>query len=156
VRGHFFGQSSFATHTLATASNLVTVPKTLPLELLAPLGCGLQTGAGTVMNSLAVNRGDWPATERSPCSCTRGLPREIPGCSLLPARPGGMGSVVLAFVTGGHRSFVARRVAFLPSSRGMLGWATHGAGSALRPRVWPRIRTALASACSGNSELNEA
>jgi aryl-alcohol dehydrogenase len=57
VRGHFFGQSSFATHTLATARNLVKVPKRLPLELLAPLGCGLQTGAGTVMNSLQVPRG---------------------------------------------------------------------------------------------------
>jgi aryl-alcohol dehydrogenase len=57
VRGHFFGQSSFATHTLATARNLVKVSKTIPLELLAPLGCGLQTGAGTVMNSLAVSSG---------------------------------------------------------------------------------------------------
>ena len=37
--------------------NLVKVPKSLPLELLAPLGCGLQTGAGTVMNSLAVRAG---------------------------------------------------------------------------------------------------
>jgi aryl-alcohol dehydrogenase len=57
VRGHFFGQSSFATHTLATERNLVKVPDDLPLELLAPLGCGLQTGAGTVMNSLAVPKG---------------------------------------------------------------------------------------------------
>jgi len=57
VRGHFFGQSSFATHALATMRNLVKVPKSLPLELLAPLGCGLQTGAGTVMNSLAVRAG---------------------------------------------------------------------------------------------------
>ena len=57
VRGHFFGQSSFATHTLATMRNLVKVSKTPPLELLAPLGCGLQTGAGTVMNSLAVRAG---------------------------------------------------------------------------------------------------
>jgi len=54
VRGHFFGQSSFATHTLATERNLVKVANDLPLELLAPLGCGLQTGAGTVLNSLAV------------------------------------------------------------------------------------------------------
>ena len=52
VRGHFFGQSSFATHCLATKRNIVIVPRELPLELLAPLGCGLQTGAGTVMNSL--------------------------------------------------------------------------------------------------------
>lgn len=57
VRGHFFGQSSFATHTLATERNLVKVPKNLPLDVLAPLGCGLQTGAGTVMNSLVVPAG---------------------------------------------------------------------------------------------------
>jgi aryl-alcohol dehydrogenase len=57
VRGHFFGQSSFATHTLATARNLVPVPRDLPLELLAPLGCGLQTGAGTIINSLQVPAG---------------------------------------------------------------------------------------------------
>jgi aryl-alcohol dehydrogenase len=57
VRGHFFGQSSFATHALATVRNLVKVPKPLPLALLAPLGCGLQTGAGTVMNSLRVRAG---------------------------------------------------------------------------------------------------
>lgn len=57
VRGHFFGQSSFASHLLATERNLVKVTKDIPLELLAPLGCGLQTGAGTVMNSLAVPAG---------------------------------------------------------------------------------------------------
>jgi aryl-alcohol dehydrogenase len=57
VRGHFFGQSSFATHALATERNLVKVSKTLPLELLGPLGCGMQTGAGTVMNSLKVAKG---------------------------------------------------------------------------------------------------
>jgi len=57
VRGHFFGQSSFATHALITMRNLVKVPKSLPLELLVPLGCGMQTGAGTVMNSLAVRAG---------------------------------------------------------------------------------------------------
>jgi aryl-alcohol dehydrogenase len=56
VRGHFFGQSSFSTHSLATEQNLVKVSKDLPLELLAPLGCGLQTGAGTVINSLKVSR----------------------------------------------------------------------------------------------------
>ena len=57
VRGHFFGQSSFATHALATERNLVKVSKDLRLEVLAPLGCGLQTGAGTVMNSLKVPEG---------------------------------------------------------------------------------------------------
>src|SRR5688572_15331380 len=40
VRGHFFGQSSFATHALTTGRNTVKVPQDLPLELLGPLGCG--------------------------------------------------------------------------------------------------------------------
>jgi len=62
VRGHFFGQSSFATHSLATERNLVKVSKNLPLEVLSPLGCGLQTGAGTVMNSLKVPEGASIAT----------------------------------------------------------------------------------------------
>ncbi len=57
VRGHFFGQSSFATLSLATKRNLVKVSRDLPLETLSPLGCGLQTGAGTVMNSLKVSAG---------------------------------------------------------------------------------------------------
>jgi aryl-alcohol dehydrogenase len=57
VKGHFFGQSSFATHCLASERNLVKVSPDLPLELLAPLGCGLQTGAGTVLNSLKVPPG---------------------------------------------------------------------------------------------------
>ncbi len=57
VGGHFFGQSSFATHVLATERNIIKVSKNYSLELLAPLGCGIQTGAGTVMNSLAVRKG---------------------------------------------------------------------------------------------------
>jgi len=54
VRGHFFGQSSFATYSVVTERNIVKVPNDLDLEILCPLGCGIQTGAGTVMNSLAV------------------------------------------------------------------------------------------------------
>jgi aryl-alcohol dehydrogenase len=50
VRGHFFGQSSFASYTVCRYNSAVLVPKDLPLELLAPLGCGVQTGAGAVIN----------------------------------------------------------------------------------------------------------
>lgn len=57
VRGHFFGQSSFATHALATERNTVKVPEDLPLELLGPLGCGLQTGASTVLNAFRMTAG---------------------------------------------------------------------------------------------------
>jgi aryl-alcohol dehydrogenase len=52
VSGRFFGQSSFGTHAIATERNVVVVPDDAPLELLGPLGCGIQTGAGAVINSL--------------------------------------------------------------------------------------------------------
>jgi aryl-alcohol dehydrogenase len=57
VHDHFFGQSSFATMALANERNVVKVPKEVPLELLGPLGCGVQTGAGAVMNALKVGTG---------------------------------------------------------------------------------------------------
>ncbi|NGO08925.1 NAD(P)-dependent alcohol dehydrogenase [Streptomyces sp. HC44] len=52
VHGVFFGQSSFATYALAAERNVVKVDPSVPLELLGPLGCGIQTGAGGVLNSL--------------------------------------------------------------------------------------------------------
>ena len=57
VHSHIFGQSSFATHALVNARNAVVVDAAIPLKLLGPLGCGLQTGAGAVLNSLKVQRG---------------------------------------------------------------------------------------------------
>ncbi|MBA2946069.1 NAD(P)-dependent alcohol dehydrogenase [Streptomyces himalayensis] len=52
IGGHFFGQSSFARHALVDERSLVKVPADVPLELMAPLGCGVQTGAGAVWNVL--------------------------------------------------------------------------------------------------------
>ena len=48
----FFGQSSFATYSVAHISNVVKVDPTVDLRLLGPLGCGIQTGAGAVINTL--------------------------------------------------------------------------------------------------------
>lgn len=50
--GTFFGQSSFGTHVVAHERNVVKVDKDVDLALLGPLGCGIQTGAGTVLNRL--------------------------------------------------------------------------------------------------------
>jgi aryl-alcohol dehydrogenase len=58
VRDHFFGQSSFAGQSLCRPSSLIHVPETpLPDHVLAPLGCGVITGAGAVWNSLRVTPG---------------------------------------------------------------------------------------------------
>lgn len=54
---NFFGQSSFATKAIATERNLVKLDADADLAALAPLGCGIQTGAGAVMRSLEAKAG---------------------------------------------------------------------------------------------------
>ena len=48
----FFGQSSFANFVVAAERNIVKVDNDVPIELLGPLACGIQTGCGAVMNKL--------------------------------------------------------------------------------------------------------
>lgn len=57
LHSHFFGQSSFATHAVASARQLVKVPDGAPLEILGPLACGLSTGAGAILNELRPHAG---------------------------------------------------------------------------------------------------
>ncbi len=58
VYGSFFQQSSFASLTIATARNTIRVPDDVPLDLLAAFPCGVNTGAGAVMNVLKPQPGD--------------------------------------------------------------------------------------------------
>ena len=46
----FFQQSSFATFAVTPAKDVVKLRRDAPVEMLGPLGCGLQTGAGAVLN----------------------------------------------------------------------------------------------------------
>ena len=57
IGSNIFGQSAFATYALAHRDNVVRIDSDLPLEVLAPLGCGVQTGAGTVLQTLNVRPG---------------------------------------------------------------------------------------------------
>lgn len=57
VHDHFFGQSSFGEYAIASQLNVVKVHQDAPLEILGPLGCGIQTGAGSVLNALQVRAG---------------------------------------------------------------------------------------------------
>lgn len=58
LAGNFFGQSSFASHCLTYERNLVKAPDDIPFAVLAPLGCGVQTGAGAILKSLDCQAGD--------------------------------------------------------------------------------------------------
>lgn len=86
LKAHFFGQSSLARHALIDERSLVKVNSDAPLEMLAPLGCGIQTGAGTVLNVL----------------------RPAPGSSLAVF---GIGGVGLAAIMGATLSAAGRIIA---------------------------------------------
>ncbi|MEX5636107.1 NAD(P)-dependent alcohol dehydrogenase [Parafrankia sp. FMc2] len=58
IASRWFGQSSFATHCVAAARGVVVVARDLPLAKLGPLGCGILTGAGSVLVDLDVGAGD--------------------------------------------------------------------------------------------------
>jgi aryl-alcohol dehydrogenase len=57
IANRWFAQSSFAEYAVATERNVVSVHPGLPLELLGPLGCGIQTGAGSVLNEMRLAPG---------------------------------------------------------------------------------------------------
>lgn len=55
---NFFGQSSFATAAIANQRNVVKLADDADLSIVGPLGCGVQTGAGAVMNSFDAQAGE--------------------------------------------------------------------------------------------------
>ena len=58
IRGRFCGQSSFSTHSVVPARSAIKIATAHSLELMGPLGCGLTTGVGTVVNALNPRAGD--------------------------------------------------------------------------------------------------
>lgn len=62
IPGAFFGQSSFASLSIVRECSVVNAASLVSskeeLQLLSPLGCGVQTGAGTVINAAKANETD--------------------------------------------------------------------------------------------------
>ena len=124
VHGYFFGQSSFATHAITTERNVVKVPRDVPLELLGPLGCGIQTGAGAVLNSLQVEA----------------------GTTLAVFGTGSVGlSAIMAAVIAGATTIIA-----IDLNESRLALAQElGASHALNPQNTPDLVAAIKEICDG-------
>lgn len=58
VSSAFFQQSSFASHAVTLERDVVPVSSDERAEMLAAIPCGVQTGAGAVLNSMNVGQGD--------------------------------------------------------------------------------------------------
>jgi aryl-alcohol dehydrogenase len=57
LHSNFFGQSSFAGYSVCPQRSVVKIDSDVPFEYAAPLGCGIQTGAGAILNTLKVPPG---------------------------------------------------------------------------------------------------
>ncbi len=57
IAGAFFAQSSFASHVVVPERSAVKVPIEVPVHLLGPLGCGIITGAGAVLEAFQLRPG---------------------------------------------------------------------------------------------------
>jgi aryl-alcohol dehydrogenase len=93
VYDHFFGQSSFAQYALASERNIAKVPKDVLLEILGPLGWGIPTGAGSVLNALKV---------RPRSSFVTFGAGEVGLEALMAARVGGATTIIAADVDAEH------------------------------------------------------
>lgn len=58
VRSQYFGHSSFARHSVVNEKCVVKCDYPEQLDIYAPIGCGFQTGAGTVLNVLKPGKDD--------------------------------------------------------------------------------------------------
>jgi len=57
ISGAFFQQSSFSTHAITLERDVVPVDEDNTPEMLAAIPCGVQTGAGSILNTLKVGAG---------------------------------------------------------------------------------------------------
>ena len=57
LHSHFFGQSSFARHSIVAERAAVRVETAVPLEAVGVLACGIATGAGAVLNAVRLEPG---------------------------------------------------------------------------------------------------
>ncbi|ADK14679.1 MULTISPECIES: NAD(P)-dependent alcohol dehydrogenase [Clostridium] len=93
----FFGQSSFATYAVVNQNSAIKVDDDMDLALVGPLGCGIQTGAGAVLNRLNPKFGSTIAVFGcGTVGMSAIMAAKITGCSKIIAVGGNPSSLELA------------------------------------------------------------
>ena len=98
VNGLFFGQSSFATHTLCRGSSVIKLPVGAPLEILAGLGCELLIGAGVIVHGFRFQAEDTLVVTGADA---------IGLVAIMVARARGAGTIFVAEADEGRRALAA-------------------------------------------------
>ena len=147
--GRFFGQSSFATRCIAHVRSVVPVEALDEdeLALLAPIGCGVQTGAGAVLNELAPGTGDTIAIFGAGAVGLSGVmaaaltPAEhIIAIDIVPSRLDLARELGATHVINGKEEDTAERLADITKGRGL----THALESSGVPALLRQATDALA------------
>lgn len=122
----FFQQSSFATFALAPAKDVVRIRRDAPVELLGPLGCGLQTGAGAVLNVMQPQAGTSIAIYGVGGVGLAGLmAARVAGCDPIIAVDRLPGRLALARELGATHTLESRGAETLAEIRRITGAGTH-------------------------------
>jgi aryl-alcohol dehydrogenase len=122
IHGAFFCQSSFADFALANERNIVKVREDVPLEILGPMGCGVMTGAGAVMNSLQPRPGASIAIFGvGPVGMSAVLGAVVCGCTTIIAVDINAGRLEMAKELGATHTVNAGKVNAVEAIRDMTG-----------------------------------
>ena len=127
LHSHFFGQSSFARHSIVGERALVPVQTSAPLETVGVLACGIATGAGAVLNLLTLR----------------------PGSSLVVY---GAGAVGLAAIMAARLTPATTIVAVDPNSARRELACRYGATEAVDPRGADDVIATVQEICGGPAD----
>jgi len=153
IGGHFFGQSSFAQHAIVDERSLVVVAPDADLTVLAPLGCGVLTGFGSMWNVLQPEPGQSVAVYGTGAVGLSGLiaaalrsPAQLIAVDIVPERLELARSLGATHVVDASTEDVAARLSEITGGAGVnLSFDTTG-----NPQV---AKGALASAGVGGTVL---
>jgi aryl-alcohol dehydrogenase len=143
----FFAQSSFATYAVVHKNNAVLINEDIDLAVAAPFGCGIQTGAGIVLNRLRPEFGSALAVFGcGTVGMSAVMAAKIAGCAEIIAVSGNQKSLRLAAELGANHTINRNDTDNIPEvirdiSDGGLDYAIDTSG------VESIIKTALASLC---------
>ncbi|MCK9506337.1 MAG: NAD(P)-dependent alcohol dehydrogenase [Porticoccaceae bacterium] len=122
----FFGQSSFATYAIVRASNAVKVDSDVDLTLLGPLGCGIQTGAGTILNRLRPEFGSSVVVYGAGAvGLSAVMAAKIVGCQLIIAVDVHADRLALAKELGATHTFNGKEVDVVAQVKNLTGGGSH-------------------------------
>lgn len=123
----FFGQSAFASHAVVHSNNLIHAEDGIPLEMVAPMGCGIQTGAGAIFNYLKPEADSSVIiTGCGPVGLSVVMAAKIAGCSTIIACDIVPSRLELALEMGATHTINSREVESVPEEVRKL---TDGLGS---------------------------